>query len=151
MAQPGFHSWAPSMSNITDTSATASWSPSVTSGATYEYNLSNSSVWTPTSATSASLTGLTASTPYTFKVRAKNSTGTSAERAANFNTGVETQNPTKPGIPIFASITSSGVNVSWSASTDNVAGSYVYSVYLGSTPIQSANKLGFHNRQVLPS
>jgi hypothetical protein len=72
--------------------------------------------------TSFNDTGLTASTNYTYRVRAIDAAANlgpySATAAAT--TLADTQPPTAPGTPVLTVISSSQINLSWVAATDNV-------------------------------
>ncbi|MFE4743464.1 carbohydrate-binding protein, partial [Paenibacillus chitinolyticus] len=89
--------------------------------------------------TSATVSGLSPSTAYTFTVKAKDAAGnvSPASSAVTVTTNpstdpTDTQPPTAPGNLVEAGKTSSSVSLSWSASTDNV-GVAGYDVYNGST------------------
>jgi chitodextrinase len=68
-------------------------------------------------------TGLTASTAYRYRVRASdgsgNLSGYSNVATATTLSAPDTQAPTAPGTPVPVSVTSTRINVSWAASTDN--------------------------------
>lgn len=87
--------------------------------------------------TSTSDTGLTASTSYSYTVRAKDAAG---NVSANSNTASattqaapsDTQAPTAPTNLTASAVSSSQINLSWTASTDNV-GVTGYDIYRGGT------------------
>ena len=103
-----------SVSAITQTTATASWSGSATS---WEWRLGTSGGWTAAgSSTSANLTGLTANTSYTVQVRGTNAIGTGATGSAQFTTSASVVTPTQvPAAPIVSvtSVTLTTAVVSW--------------------------------------
>jgi len=79
---------------------------------------------TPT-ATSYSDTGLTASTSYSYRVRATDAAGnlstySSTASATTSAGGGDTQAPTAPSSLTATAASSSAINLSWTASTDNV-------------------------------
>jgi chitinase len=93
---------------------------------------------TSVTGTTATVSGLTASTAYTFTVRAKDAAGNTsgASNALSVTTdgsgGGDTQAPSVPGSLRSTAKTSSSVALAWNASTDNV-GVAGYDVYRGST------------------
>ncbi|SHG95556.1 glycosyl hydrolase family 18 protein [Streptoalloteichus hindustanus] len=87
--------------------------------------------------TSATISGLTANTAYTFTVKAKDTKGTLSAASAALtvttnNPADDTEPPTAPANLRSTGVDASSVTLAWNASTDNrgVAG---YDVYLGST------------------
>ncbi|WP_431897804.1 glycosyl hydrolase family 18 protein [Nonomuraea sp. bgisy101] len=98
------------------------------------YVLSNG---TEVSGTSATVSGLTPNTSYTFTVKAKDRKGTLSAASAPVtvttnNPADDTQPPTTPGNPRSTGRTSSSVTLAWTASTDN-KGVANYDVYTGAT------------------
>jgi len=69
-------------------------------------------------------TGLTASTSYTYRVRATDAANNlgpySATATASTQSGADTQPPTAPGTPVLTVVSSTQINVTWAAATDNV-------------------------------
>jgi hypothetical protein len=104
-------------SAITTSSANISWT-AVANATSYavEYKLNSATTWTVVNAaqtaTSASLTGLTAGTAYNWRVRATCPAGAGAYVTANFTTTVSCGNPT--GLTT-SGITTTASNLSWSA------------------------------------
>lgn len=87
--------------------------------------------------TSYSVTGLTASTAYTFSVKAKDAAGniSAASNTVNVTTLDPVADTTAPSAPTnltASGTTSSSTNLAWTASTDNV-GVTGYDVYQGAT------------------
>jgi chitodextrinase len=80
-------------------------------------------VGTPTT-TSFNDTGLTASTSYSYRVRATDAANNlgpySAVASAPTQAGADTQPPTAPGAPVPTAVSSSQINLTWSTATDNV-------------------------------
>jgi chitinase len=125
----------------TSTSVSLAWTASTDNvGVTgYEVFRGGTSVTTVTG-TSATVSGLTASTAYTFTVKAKDAAGntSAASNALTVTTdgtgGGDTQAPSVPGNLHSTGKTSSSVALAWNASTDNV-GVTGYDVYRGSTRV----------------
>ncbi|MFD9959518.1 glycosyl hydrolase family 18 protein [Amycolatopsis sp. NPDC058986] len=92
---------------------------------------------TSVTGTSATISGLTPKTAYTFTVVAKDGKGTksAASAPASVTTNdpaADTQPPSTPGNVRSTGATSSSVSLAWNASTDNT-GVVGYDVYQGST------------------
>jgi fibronectin type 3 domain-containing protein len=68
--------------------------------------------------------GLTASTSYTYRVRATDAAGNlgpySATATATTAAAGDTQPPTAPGTPVLTVVSSAQINLTWTAATDNV-------------------------------
>lgn len=116
---------APTFSAVTQTSATATWGPSWdASGVTgYHYRLNGGSWVSIGTTTTVALTGLTASTTYTFEVQARDAAGLYSESSsASFTTPAapDTTPPSAPGALSISDITSSSAKTTWTAATDNV-------------------------------
>ena len=87
--------------------------------------------------TTATLTGLTPNTDYTFTVLAKDRKGTASPASAPItvrtnNPADDTQAPTVPGNLRSTAVDAGSVSLAWNASTDNT-GVVAYDVYSGST------------------
>jgi chitodextrinase len=104
------------------TSATASWSAATDNvGVTgYEYRLNSGSWQSLGNVLTVNLTGLSASTSYTFQVRAKDAASNTGPASSGTFTTPDTAAPSAPGTPTFSSITKTSATASWSAATDNV-------------------------------
>jgi len=112
-------------SNITETGVNLSWTASTDNVAVTEYEvLQGATVISTVTTTNFSVTGLTASTDYTFTVRAKDAAGntSTASNAVNVTTLTppDTTAPTAPTNLAATGTTTSSTNLSWTASTDNV-------------------------------
>jgi len=110
-------------SAVTATTATAGWVASTDNvGVTaYEWRLNSAATWNTVSTNSASITGLTGSTSYTFEVRARDAAGNlSTSRTATLNTA-DGSAPTQPGAVTISLVTATTARANWGASTDNVA------------------------------
>lgn len=105
-------------SGITSNSATVSWSQ-VANATSYEVDYStNGTNWTTLTAnsTSQNLTGLSASTLYQVRVRARNSSSTSSySSTVSFTTTSTTPDLTAPVNLSASGITTNSFTVSWSA------------------------------------
>lgn len=116
-------------SGITQTGATITWTTNENSDTQVEYGLTtsygastaiNTSMVTSHSAT---LSGLSAGTVYNYRVRSRDAAGNLATSANNtFITSAapDTTAPTAPGTPTLTVLSSSQINLSWTASTDAV-------------------------------
>ncbi|MCY9591363.1 bacillolysin [Paenibacillus chitinolyticus] len=124
----------------TSSSVTLSWSASTDNVGVTGYDVYRGSVLAASvSGTSATVSGLSPSTAYTFTVKAKDAAGnvSPASSPVTVTTSsstdpTDTLPPTAPGNLVSTAKTSSSVSLSWSASTDNV-GVAGYDVYNGST------------------
>ncbi|MFC4101247.1 fibronectin type III domain-containing protein [Paenibacillus xanthanilyticus] len=87
-------------------------------------------------------TGLSASTSYTYTVKAKDAAGNVSAASGSISVttpgtgGSDTQAPTAPGNLAVTGTTSSSVSLSWSASSDNV-GVASYQVLNGASVVQT--------------
>ena len=82
-------------SNLTSTSLTLSWSASTDNVGVTGYDVyMNGSFKTSVTSTTSSITGLTASTTYSFTVKAKDAAGNSSANSATFNVTTSTAAPT---------------------------------------------------------
>lgn len=133
----------PTASGITSTGAVLSWTASTDAGSGVSgydvYAVSGSSQTLVGSSTTPSftLTGLAASTAYSYVVKAKDVAGnvSAASSAGTFTTLAgttpDTTAPSVPGTPVASSVTTTGATLTWAASTDNTGGSGLagYDVY----------------------
>lgn len=129
---------APTKSNVT---VDLSWSASTDNVAVVGYDVyrNGTLIGSTSSATTFAVTGLTPSTAYSFTVKAKDASGNVS--AASNTLGVttdagDTQAPTAPSSLTSPAKTDTSVNLSWSASSDNV-GVTGYNIYNGSTLLGS--------------
>ena len=115
-----------SASNTTETTTELSWDPSTDNvGVTgYEVFEGGQSLGTVTS-TGANITGLTASTTYSFQVRAFDAAGNNSALSSALqvttSTGADTQAPSVPINLSASNTTDTATDLSWTASSDNVA------------------------------
>jgi len=111
--------------SVTATSLTLSWSASSDNVGVTAYEVyKNGSFYASVAGTSKSVTGLTASTPYDFYVKAVDAAGNKSDASSVHSvstlTPADTQSPTAPTSLAFANLTQLSVDLSWNASTDNV-------------------------------
>lgn len=124
-------------SNITQTTVDLSWTASTDNVGVTGYDVyQGASLLGTVTGTSASITGLIASTAYSFSVKAKDAAGNISPASNTVNVTTlsppDTQTPTAPTNLIASNITTTTVDLSWTASTDNV-GVVGYDVYQGAS------------------
>ncbi|MES2812883.1 MAG: GEVED domain-containing protein [Bacteroidota bacterium] len=125
-------------SGTTQTTTNLSWTASTDNVGVTGYDVYQGTTLLGTvTTTSYNVTGLTASTAYSFSVKAKDAAGnvSAASNTVNVTTSapvVDTTAPTAPTSLTASGTTSSSTNLSWTASTDNV-GVTGYDVYQGAT------------------
>jgi len=126
---------------ITETTATLTWSASTDNvGVTgYDVFQGATNIGTVTG-TTTNITGLTASTNYSFTVKAKDAAGniSASSNSVTFTTSAapDTQAPSAPSSLATSNITQTSVDLSWTASTDNV-GVTGYDVYQDGTNVST--------------
>ena len=117
----------PAYTNITATSATATWSAAASATA-YSYTIDGGTTWTNVGASlSANLVGLSGANIYYFQVRGSNAGGSGTANFAYFDTL-----PAAPGSVTISNILATSATASWSA-VPGVVTSYAYSTNGGST------------------
>ncbi|MFD0671601.1 fibronectin type III domain-containing protein [Cohnella sp. GCM10027633] len=123
----------------TTTTVNLSWSASTDNVGVTGYDVYNGATLAGSvggSTTTYQATGLSPNTAYSFTVRAKDAAGNvsaaSGALSVTTNAAADTQAPTVPSGLTSPSKTTTTVNLSWSASTDNV-GVTGYDVYNGAT------------------
>ncbi len=128
-------------SSISQTSLSLSWTAATDNVGVTGYDVyRNSTLIGSVTGTSTQVTGLTAATSYSFSVKAKDAAGNVSAASSTINaTTLSAADVTAPSAP--ASLTASAttqttVNLSWTASTDNV-GVTGYDVYRNSTLLSS--------------
>lgn len=135
-------------SNVTSSSVTLAWTASTDNVGVTGYDVFNGSTLAGSSATASyTVTGLSASTAYSFTVKAKDAAGnvSAASAPANVTTSAvvaDNQPPTAPASLTAPTITTSSVTLSWTASTDNI-GVTGYNIYNGSTLAGSSNTTSY--------
>ena len=127
-------------SGTTDTTTNLSWTASTDNVAVTGYNVYNGpSLITTVTGTSYNVTGLTASTAYTFTVKAKDAAGnlsavSNDATITTLPTPVDTTPPTAPTSLTATGTTDVSTNLSWNTATDNVAVTG-YNIYNGAALI----------------
>ncbi|MFC4113202.1 glycosyl hydrolase family 18 protein [Nonomuraea zeae] len=126
---------------VTNTSVTLAWDAATDNVAVTGYEIyRGTTLITTVTGTTHTDTGLTASTAYTYTVRARDAAG---NRSAASNTvtatttgggGTDTTAPTVPGNLRSTGVTNTSVTLAWDAATDNVAVTG-YEIYRGTTLI----------------
>ncbi|HZG78306.1 MAG TPA: DUF5060 domain-containing protein, partial [Paenibacillus sp.] len=117
----------------TDTTVQLSWNPSTDNIRVTDYDVYRGSqlIGSTGGTTSYTATGLTASTSYTFTVKAKDAAGNVSASSAGLTVTTnapDSQAPTAPSGLTSPSKLDKSVNLSWTASTDNV-GVTAYDIY----------------------
>ena len=114
-------------SGTTQTATNLTWSASTDNVAVTGYDVYQGGVFKATVATTSySVTGLTAATTYTFTVRARDGAGnisgdSNVATVTTLAIPVDTTAPSAPASLAASGTTSSSTNLTWTASTDNVA------------------------------
>lgn len=136
-----------SSSNITVTTVDLSWSASTDNVGVASYAIYNSgSLIASTSSTSYTVTGLTGNTAYSFTVRANDA---AANQSGDSNTEnvttatADTEDPTTPTNLTASNTTQTTTDLSWTASTDNVAVTS-YTIYQGGSQIGTSATTSFN-------
>ncbi len=131
-----------SASGTTQTTTNLSWTGATDNvGVTgYDVYRAGTLIGSTTTATTFAVTGLTASTTYTFTVRAKDAAGNASvdSNVVSVTTSAPVADTTAPTAPTLSAsgTTSTSTNLSWSGATDNV-GVTGYNVYRAGTLIGS--------------
>ena len=128
-------------SGTTQTTTNLSWSGATDNVAVTGYDVyRGTTLLGSTSATTYAVTGLTASTAYTFTVKAKDAAGniSVASNTVNVTTLAPSTDTTAPTAPTLTAsgTTQTTTNLSWTGATDNV-GVTGYNVYQGATLLGS--------------
>ncbi|GAA3631345.1 GEVED domain-containing protein [Flavivirga jejuensis] len=125
-------------SNLTQASVDLSWTASTDNVGVSGYDIyQDGSLITNVNGTMYQVTGLSASTMYSFTVKAKDAAGNESTVSNIVNTTTlapDTEAPTAPTNLTASNITDSGASLTWTASTDNV-GVSGYDVYQGASII----------------
>ncbi len=133
----------PTASGITSSGAVLAWTASTDAGSgvagydVYRVQGTTSTLVGSTTTPSYTVTGLAASTAYSFAVKAKDVAGnvSAASSTGTFTTLAgttpDTTAPSVPGTPVASSVTTTTATLTWTASTDNTGGSGLagYDVY----------------------
>jgi chitodextrinase len=141
-------------SNITQNSATITWTTNEPADSLVRYGLTTSYTAQSTLDTSLltshsiTLTGLSANTTYNYRVDSRDGSG-NLTTSANFTfttqaAATDTQAPSTPTNLSASAISSSQINLSWTASTDNV-GVTGYDIYRGGTLLTTVTGTTYSN------
>lgn len=134
--------------NITSTTVDLTWTASTDNVAVTSYDIYKDGVYLASSSTNTyNITGLTVGISYSFTITAKDAAGNiSVASNALTVTTVDTQAPTTPTNLTVSNITSTTTNLTWTASTDNIAVTsydvYKDGVYLASSTTNSYSVIG---------
>lgn len=119
-------------------SVSLAWDASTDNVGVTGYDVYNgSTLATTVTGTTATISGLSADTEYTFTVKAMDAAGNASAASSPVSARTQPgsgddQSPTNPGNPRSTGVTTSSVSLAWDASTDNV-GVTGYEVYNDST------------------
>ncbi len=135
-------------SNVTQTTLTLGWTASIDNVGVTGYDIYRNGTLFASSATNAyNVTGLVASTSYSFYVKAKDAAGniSGASNTINVTTSaaVDTQAPSIPTSLASSNVTVSSVSLSWNASTDNV-GVTGYDIYRNGSFLASSTSTSYN-------
>src|SRR5438132_30793 len=146
--------------NIASSQATISWATNKASDSQVEYGLTtaygsstplNSSLLT---AHAVTLTGLLGTTTYHYRVKSRDAAGNLATSADfTLTTLIAVPDLTPPSVPTNLSasaVSSSQINLSWTASTDNV-GVAGYTIYRGGLQIGTTSLTSYSDTSLSPS
>jgi YD repeat-containing protein len=130
---------APTFSNITMTSVTATWTAATDDRGVvgYDYRVNSGSWQSLSNVLTTNIGGLSAATNYTVFVRARDGAGNLGPANSNSFTTPDTAAPSVPSGLSGSAPNSSTVNLTWNASTDNVAVTG-YRVYRGGSQIATS-------------
>ena len=134
-------------SNIAQTTVDLNWNASTDNVGVTGYDVyQGNTVITTVATTSYQVTGLTASTAYSFSVKAKDAAGNESDASTMVNvttlSQTDTQAPTAPTGLTASNIAQTTVDLNWTASTDNV-GVAGYDVYQGSNVITTVTTTSY--------
>ncbi len=133
-------------SNITTSSVDLSWTASTDNVGVTGYNVYvNGTLVGNTTATSYTVSGLSASTTYNMSVTAYDAAGNESSPASisvTTATPPDTTPPSTPGNLTASNVTTSSVDLSWTASTDNV-GVAGYNIYVDGSAVGNTTATSF--------
>ena len=144
------------VSNVTASKVTLNWTASTDNVAVTSYDVYlNGVLKAAVTTTSTTITGLSASTAYTFYVVAKDAAvnASTPSNTANTTTTVaiiDTENPTAPTNLVVTSSSSNSVTLTWNAATDNIEVSS-YDLYMDSVLKASVSGLSTIVTDLTPS
>ncbi|OWP84032.1 secretion protein [Flavobacterium davisii] len=135
-------------SGTTEISTSLSWIASTDNVGVTGYDVYQDTVLIGSTATTTyNVTGLTASTSYTFTIKAKDAAGniSNASNAITVTTSAPVIDTTAPTAPTLSAsgTTTTTTNLSWSGATDNV-GVTAYNVYQGTTLLGTTSSTSYN-------
>ena len=139
----------PSFSGVTTSAATVGWTASADNVGVvgYDYRLNSAGWQSLANVLSVSLSGLSSATTYTFTLRARDAAGNLSSTTSNSFTTDDASAPTTPTGLSASAPNSSTVNLSWTASTDNV-GVSGYRIRRGGEPIGTSTTTSYTDSTV---
>ncbi|WP_405082867.1 PQQ-dependent sugar dehydrogenase [Paenibacillus chitinolyticus] len=135
--------------SVTDTSAEIAWTASLDDVGVTGYDLYKDDVLTQANVAGTSYTfrGLKPATTYRFTVKARDAAGNSSAASAPLSvtttSGSDTESPAAPAGLASSSKTSTSVQLTWTAATDNV-GVYAYDIFTDGKLSGSTDKTLFN-------
>ncbi|MGX4586136.1 PQQ-dependent sugar dehydrogenase [Paenibacillus chitinolyticus] len=135
--------------SVTDTSVEIAWTASLDDVGVTGYDLYKDDVLTQANVagTSYTFTGLKPATTYRITVKARDAAGNSSAASAPLSvtttSGSDTESPTAPAGLASSSKTSTSVQLTWTAATDNV-GVYAYDIFTNAKLSGSTDKTSFN-------
>ncbi len=143
-------------SSVTSSGATITWTTNENSDSQVEYGLTASYGSQTTLNTSMvtshsqALSGLSVATLYHYRVKSKDAAGNLATSGDYTFITTDTQAPTTPTNLSATAVSPSQINLSWTASTDNV-GVAGYHIYRNSVEIANITATSYQNTGLAPS
>ena len=145
------------VSQITQSGSTVGWTTNEASdtqvdyGTTVSYGSSTTLNTSLVTAHSAALSGLSPSTLYHYRVKSRDAAGSLATSAdSTFTTSADVTPPSVPSGLIANAASSTQINLSWTASTDNVTVTG-YKIYRNSTQVATTAGTSFQDTGLTPS
>ncbi|MFE6798614.1 PQQ-dependent sugar dehydrogenase [Paenibacillus chitinolyticus] len=135
--------------SVTDTSVEIAWTASLDDVGVTGYDLYKDDVLAQANVagTSYTFTGLKPATTYRFTVKARDAAGNSSAASAPLSvtttSGSDTESPAAPAGLASSSKTSTSVQLTWTAATDNV-GVYAYDIFTNGKLSGSTDKTSFN-------
>jgi chitodextrinase len=141
---------------VSSTQINLSWSASTDNVGVTGYKIyRNGTQITTTTGTSYASTGLSSSTVYTYTISAYDAAGNASPQSGpvsvtTLSTTADTTTPSTPSDLKASVVSSTQINLSWTASTDNV-GVAGYKIYRNGTQIATTTGTSYANTGLFPS